>query len=79
MTDRPGTPVETLRRAREIARTAGIRFVYLGNVHDREGHTTFCPGCGSALIERDWHAIARLRLVDGRCPQCTAELPGIWR
>ena len=43
MTDRPRTPAATLVRAREIARAAGLRHVYTGNVRDREGQTTFCP------------------------------------
>jgi pyruvate formate lyase activating enzyme len=35
MADRPVTPVETLRRAREIGRCAGLRYVYERNVPDR--------------------------------------------
>ena len=47
MMDVPPTPVETLRRARRIAMAEGLRYVYTGNVHDREGDTTCCPGCGT--------------------------------
>ena len=32
--DRPATPPETLLRAYDIARRAGIQFVYVGNVDD---------------------------------------------
>jgi pyruvate formate lyase activating enzyme len=78
MMDRPPTPPETLRRARGIARAAGVRFVYLGNVLDAEGQCTWCPGCGTALIERDWHATRRNRLREGCCPSCGAVIPGVF-
>jgi pyruvate formate lyase activating enzyme len=42
----PPTPPATLSRARRIARDAGLHYVYTGNVHDPEGGTTYCPGCG---------------------------------
>ncbi|CAM3295635.1 PflA, Pyruvate-formate lyase-activating enzyme [Stackebrandtia soli] len=53
MRDVPRTPVETLRRARRIARDAGLRYVYVGNVQDPEGQTTYCPGCEAAVVVRD--------------------------
>jgi len=77
MTDLPRTPGATLTRAREIAMRAGLRYVYTGNVHDREGGTTSCPACRSALIVRDWHEILRYRLTDdGACPDCGAKIAG---
>jgi pyruvate formate lyase activating enzyme len=75
--DRPPTPASTLRRARDIARAEGIRYVYTGNVHDTEGGTTRCPECERALVVRDWHDIRAYRLtVDGRCDGCGAAIPG---
>ncbi len=77
MTDLPPTPASTLTRARRIAMDEGLRYVYTGNVHDVEGGTTFCPGCGAALIARDWHRIEAYRLTaDGRCPDCSTAIPG---
>src|SRR4051812_8054044 len=55
MRDVPPTPPETLRRARRIALETGLRFVYTGNVHDPDGQTTRCPGCGAAAVVRDWY------------------------
>ncbi len=78
MMDRPPTPPEMLRRAREIALAAGVQFVYLGNVLDAEGQTTWCPGCGVALIEREWHVARSNRLRDGNCPSCGTAIPGIF-
>jgi pyruvate formate lyase activating enzyme len=72
MTDIPPTPPGTLTRARRIAMDEGLRYVYTGNVHDREGGTTFCHGCGEALIVRDWHRIESYHLTDeGKCPGCS--------
>ncbi|MCA0435766.1 MAG: AmmeMemoRadiSam system radical SAM enzyme [Actinobacteria bacterium] len=71
------TPLETLVAARDIARAEGVRFVYTGNVHHRDGDTTCCPGCGTDLIVRDWYEIRSYRLTaTGRCPRCDAQLPG---
>ncbi|MGC1817179.1 MAG: AmmeMemoRadiSam system radical SAM enzyme [Casimicrobiaceae bacterium] len=77
MTDLRATPAATLTRARDIALRAGLRYVYTGNVHDAAGGTTSCPGCGAAVIVRDWHEILRYDLTpDGRCHHCDAPLPG---
>lgn len=85
MLDVPRTPPATLRRARQIALDAGIRYAYTGNVHDVEGDTTYCPGCGHALIVRDWYALRSWHLdVDapggpGRCPDCDTAIAGRFR
>ena len=76
MTEIPATPPETLRRARAIARRAGLRHVYTGNIHDREGDTTLCPACGAAVIERDWYAILGSNLDRGACGSCGAAIAG---
>ena len=73
----PPTPPATLRRARQIARDAGLHYVYTGNVHDPEGGTTYCPGCGVKLIERDWYAILAYRLdARGACQACGHAIAG---
>jgi pyruvate formate lyase activating enzyme len=75
--DAPATPPETLRRARRIALDAGLRYVYTGNVHDKGGDATWCPGCGKAVIERDWYEILAYALDDtGHCKHCGSAIPG---
>jgi len=77
MTDVPPTPHATLSRARAIAHRAGLRHVYLGNVHDTDGDTSRCTGCGEPLIVRDWYRILDYRLDDqGRCRRCQTPLSG---
>ncbi|MFX7934440.1 hypothetical protein ABTK33_20355, partial [Acinetobacter baumannii] len=55
--DKPVTPPATLRRARDIARAAGLHHVYVGNVHDPEADATYCHCCGTMLIGRDWYQL----------------------
>ncbi len=75
--DLPPTPASTLTRARNIALGEGLKYVYTGNVHDSEGGTTFCPGCGNSLIVRDWHRILVYRVsAEGRCTSCGTAIAG---
>jgi pyruvate formate lyase activating enzyme len=76
MRDRPRTPPRTLSRARELAKAAGLRHVYTGNVHDREGQTTFCPSCGARLIERDWFAVRSVAMAGDACAACGTRIAG---
>jgi pyruvate formate lyase activating enzyme len=77
MRDIPRTPAATLSRARRIAIDAGLRYVYTGNVHDPGGQTTSCPGCGAAVVVRDWYDILEYRLDPaGRCARCGHAVPG---
>jgi len=76
----PATPLATLERARRIALAAGLAYVYTGNVHDAEGGTTYCPGCGDAVIVRDWYTILNYRLTpDGCCRECGARVDGCYQ
>jgi pyruvate formate lyase activating enzyme len=77
LTETSATPPDTLRHARQIAQDAGLRYVYTGNVHDRNGDTTSCPGCGKPVIVRDWYEILRYELDDsGRCKHCQTAIAG---
>ena len=77
MTEVMPTPPATLRRAREIGLAQGLHHVYTGNVHDAEGDTTRCTGCGDALIRRDWYEIQHYGLdSQGACPRCGTALAG---
>lgn len=59
--DLPPTPVETIKRAREIAMKY-LDYVYMGNVSDEEGSNTYCPKCGKLLIERRGYDI---KMING--------------
>ncbi len=74
--DHAATPVETLRRAREIGRRQGLRYVYLGNVLDESN--TYCPECGELAVERRYMGLKRSYLENGNCPSCGAAIRGHW-
>jgi pyruvate formate lyase activating enzyme len=82
MRDKPPTPTATLKRSRRIALENGLNYVYTGNVHDFHGSSTWCSGCGSLIIGRDWYELSTwgLELDGGRalCSHCHAPLPGLF-
>lgn len=77
MRDYAPTPGSTLRAARNLALAAGIKYCYVGNVHDPSGQTTYCPQCQTPLIRRDWHSVISNRIVQGNCPECQTKIAGI--
>lgn len=77
MTDRARTPTSTLRRAYELGREAGLKYVYVGNVWGDEGESTSCAGCGRRLIHRYGYTLLDVDLDGGRCPACGEVLDGV--
>ncbi len=78
MVDKPHTRDLTLKSARKIALDSGILYCYVGNVHNREGQTTYCPACKKPLIIRDWHSITNNQLNEDSCPDCGYRIAGIF-
>ncbi|GMV39717.1 MAG: AmmeMemoRadiSam system radical SAM enzyme [Myxococcales bacterium] len=78
MQDVRATQPATLRRARDIARGYGLRYVYTGNVRDPEGDATLCPGCGAVVIQRDWYRMVRWELRGSACAACGTEVAGVF-
>ena len=79
MVNKPATSPSTLTRAREIARRAGIRYVYTGNVRDTSGGSTWCHKCGKLLIERDWYVLGEWNLdAKACCRFCGAQCAGVF-
>ncbi len=74
--DRSPTPHETLLEAYATARQQGLHYVYLGNVHDPEHDSTYCPYCNTLLIQRDWHQLRVYRMRGDRCPGCNGQIAG---
>lgn len=76
MMDRPRTPHETLIRASTIARQQGLKYVYVGNVSDVMNQSTWCPGCGEMIIQRDGYSIGVYRMTGNRCQACGTMIAG---
>ena len=75
----PNTPVENLVEARDIARRAGLRHVYIGNSRQPDdAETTFCPACHKVVIARDLFAVDQAGMRTGACATCGQKIAGVW-
>ena len=69
----PPTPRKTLLRAWDIAKEAGLEYVYLGNIHTEARYAdTRCPKCGAVLVRRSGYRVEIAALSDERCTACGA-------
>lgn len=81
MTSPGDTTTKMLVRAADIGRSAGLRFVYAGNIPGRVGdlENTRCPSCRALLVSRHGYLIRDYRLTPGgACPSCGTTVPGRW-
>ena len=78
MNDGEPTPVQTLRRAYEIGREAGLRHVYLGNIPGRPEENTYCHNCERMVIGREGFLLTGDNMRDGRCGSCGTSISGVW-
>jgi len=74
--DQEATPMETLKMAFEIGKSAGLKYVYMGNV--LEGNDTFCYDCGKLLVKRSYFAVVKNNIEEGKCSFCGAVVDGIF-
>ena len=77
MQDKESTREGILKKAKQIAEEEGIKFVYLGNLHNGEGENTYCPKCRNLLIERKAFKVVRNNIKGGKC-SCGEKIPGVW-
>jgi len=81
MTDPENTGPQTLLRAAEIGREAGLRYVYAGNLPGMVGEheNTLCPNCRTLLVARQGFTVLEYRVTrEGACPACGTRIPGVW-
>jgi pyruvate formate lyase activating enzyme len=81
MREPQSTTPAMLRRAADIGRSAGLRYVYAGNLPGQVGdlENTRCSSCSELLVERYGYFIERYRIApDGTCPRCQTKVPGRW-
>jgi pyruvate formate lyase activating enzyme len=70
----PPTPISTLERALDIGKKAGLRFIYVGNLHGHKGENTVCYSCKRLIVERTGYQTKIVGLDGSRCHFCGAEL-----
>jgi len=77
MLNKEVTPLTTLLRARKIALSYGLNYVYCGNVFDTDSDSTYCSHCKKRLIERNWYQLGQYNLDhEGHCNYCGTKLQG---
>jgi len=74
----PPTPVSTLEKARAVALSTGLEYVYIGNIPGHEAENTFCPKCKKMIIQRRGYMVGEMHLKGGKCGYCGKPIPGIW-
>lgn len=72
----PDTPLETIKKAYEVGKKAGLKYVYAGNVWDKKLESTYCPQCGEMVVERDGYLVIR-HDRKGKC-KCGQKIQGIY-
>ena len=76
MKNLPPTPAATLGKAAKIAKSYGLRYVYVGNLASATAENTYCPVCGKLLVERRVYTIKNNVLKNGKCPYCGEKIYG---
>ncbi|ABL78867.1 radical SAM protein [Thermofilum pendens] len=75
----PPTPLGKLLEVRDYAVKEGVKYVYVGNVHDPELESTRCPRCGKTLVRREGYRVVEFNLdFEGgryKCPRCGEPVP----
>ena len=77
MTDVPHTPISKLETAYKVAKQEGLSFIYLGNVPNSGHGNTYCPECGTLLIERNGFLSQIKGLKKSSCANCNKKIPVI--
>jgi pyruvate formate lyase activating enzyme len=74
--DSVATPADSLKRAEQIGKEAGLRYVYLGNMPGSKSESTFCYKCNRILIERVGYRILANHTTNSCCPDCDTKIAG---
>lgn len=79
-TTEPRTPTATVKRAMDMGKSAGLKFVYSGNLPPGQNQAdTLCPACETVVVSRGNFSVTRNVLTRGACPTCGTVIPGIWK
>jgi pyruvate formate lyase activating enzyme len=78
MLDRPPTLPAQLQHARDTGISAGVNHVYVGNVRDGRGESTYCPACHQTVIGRRGFNVTENSMTAGSCPSCGNHIAGVW-
>lgn len=71
----PRTPAAMLEKHIQIAKDAGLEFIYSGNIAGNDYENTYCSQCGTKAVER-YSVYLKANHLDelGQCPNCQQDL-----
>jgi pyruvate formate lyase activating enzyme len=72
--DKKSTPAETILRAVEAGKSAGLKYIYPGNLAAGDLENTYCPACGAKVIGRSGFSSRNEGLAGTKCKKCGAGL-----
>lgn len=72
------TPEQQLLKARDIALSVGLQYVYIDNLPEHGSQQTVCPKCNAVVVERKGMKGITNHLQNGKCKKCQTTIPGVW-
>lgn len=69
------TPIETVKKAYEVAKKAGLNYVYTGNLGKE--NNTYCPQCKVLVVKRHGFSAEEAKIKNGKCVN-GHRIPGVW-
>lgn len=70
------TSKQVLEKAKKIGESAGLRYVYPGNI--LEGFDTHCYSCSNVLLKRAYFDLTENNITNGKCSFCGAVVDGVY-
>jgi len=74
----PETRITELEHIYRMAKREGLTYPYLGNAPGHPYENSYCPGCGSVLIERGGSNVVSINVSGGLCPKCGTKIFGVF-
>ena len=74
----PGTRIDSIKRAINSGKKAGLKYVYGGNIAVAGYEDTECHNCGTQVIRRSGFNINSKYLQNGLCGNCSSKIDGIF-
>lgn len=75
--DVPATDTQTIFRAMDIGSSAGLQYIYAGNMPMRQGEDTCCPSCKHVVVARSGFRVIRMETRQSKCPKCGQHIAGV--
>lgn len=79
MRDVQPTDIAVLRKAADLGKKAGIKYIYIGNVPFNEYESTVCAKCKKSVIKRAGFSVIDMNIKGNKCAYCNNKIPGVFK